>query len=81
MICEDCRRSTSGTCTFHQVSAAQGREIRTPVEPPARTLLVTLHFPLDARCVAEVLRAIDRAYPDARLGEDGTVWDRPEGAP
>ena len=40
-----------------------------------RRALVTLHYPLDAHCVAEILRAVARAYPDARLGEDGTIWD------
>ena len=43
-----------------------------------RRALVTLHYPLDAHCVAEILRAVADAYPDARLGEDGTIWDSPE---
>ena len=41
-------------------------------------LLVTLHYPLDARCVATILRTLTAVYPDARLGEDGTIWDGPE---
>lgn len=43
-----------------------------------RRILVTLHYPLEMSCVAAILRAVSVAYPDARVGEDGTVWDGPE---
>ena len=42
------------------------------------TRLVTLHYPLDARCVATILRTLGAVYPDVRLDEDGTIWDGPE---
>jgi hypothetical protein len=46
-----------------------------------RRILVTLHYPLEMACVAAILRAVSIAYPDARGGEDGNVWDGPEITP
>jgi hypothetical protein len=38
--------------------------------------LVTLHYPLDMHCVAEVLSAISSAYPASVVDVNGVIWDR-----
>lgn len=44
-------------------------------------LLVTMHYPLDVMAVAAILKALTAAYPDAVIGENGTVWDGPTSTP
>lgn len=41
--------------------------------PIERRVLVTMHLPLDMRCVAMILRSVSNAYPDAKLGENGEI--------
>lgn len=46
-----------------------------PADPPRA--LLTLHLPLDMLLVGRVLEFTAIAYPDAVLGDDGVVYDRP----
>lgn len=38
-----------------------------------RRVLVTMHFPIEAMCYAAILRAVSESYPDAVIGENGTI--------
>lgn len=45
-------------------------------ESGERRVLVTMHLPIEMGCFAGILRAISKAYPDAVVGDNGTVWNR-----
>lgn len=44
-------------------------------------MLVTMHYPLEMGCVAAVLQAVAKAYPQAVVGENGQVWSSPVSPP